>query len=389
MKQVFPREILENTAEVHQFRHSKRSKGIYLIILLILIGTFIALPLVKIDVISQARGIIKPNMERIQINVISAGQVIYNGLLNNKEVAKGDTLLILNDQGIEQKLHFSDFQTRETLSYINDLALLLAGSKLDLSEIISPRYQKSYLLYQQKLDELQIRLQKRKRDFERYRLLYEKGVIASADYDNHKFEYDLARSEIYQHRNQQQDVWQAELSQYNSNLKELQTNHDQLVESKSRFVVTSPVSGTLLNVMQQETGSFVTAGTILALISPNTDLLVECYVSPANIGLIKEYQSAKFQIDAYDYSQWGLASGKVIEIGKDIEFLQDQSVFKVRCSLDQKYLLLKNGFRGNLKKGMTLNANFKLSRRTLFELLYDKMNDWLNPANNSLAHQLF
>ena len=76
-----------------------------------------------------------------------------------------------------------------------------------------------------------------------------------------------------------------------------------------------------------------------------------------------------------------------IEIGKDIEFIEDQSVFKVRCSLDQKYLLLKNGFRGNLKKGMTLNANFKLSRRTLFELLYDKMNDWLNPTSKSLAHQ--
>ncbi|UCD61086.1 MAG: HlyD family efflux transporter periplasmic adaptor subunit [Flavobacteriaceae bacterium] len=389
MKQVFPREILENTAEVHQFRHSTRSKVIYLIILLFLIGTFIALPFVKIDVISQARGIIKPNMERVQIKVISAGKVVYNGLLNNKEVVKGDTLLILNDQGIEQKLHFSDFQTRETRSYINDLALLAAGRKLNLSEIISPRYQKSYLLYHQKLDELQIRLQKRKRDFERYSLLYEKGVIASADYDNHKFEYDLARSEIYQHRNRQQNSWQAELSQYNSNLQELQTKHDQLVESKSRFVVTSPVSGTLLNVMQPETGSFVTAGTILALISPNTDLLVECYVSPANIGLIQENQSAKFQIDAYDYSQWGLATGKVIEIGKDIEFLQDQSVFKVRCSLDQKHLLLKNGFRGNLKKGMTLSANFKLSRRTLFELLYDKMNDWLNPANNSFAHQLF
>ena len=387
MKQVFPREILENTAEVHQFKHSNRSKGIYLLILLILIGTFIALPFVKIDVISQARGIIKPDIERVHISLINSGQVIYNGLFNNKKVAKGDTLLILNDQGIDQKLNFSDFQTRETLSYIQDLSLLLRQKKVRLSDINSARYQKSYLQYHQKLDELQIRFQKRKRDFERYKLLYEKGVIARAEYDNHKFEYDLAKSEIFQHRNRQQNEWQAELSQYNVTLKELQAKYDQLVESKSRFVITAPVSGTLLNIKQQETGSFVTAGTVLAQISPNTDLLVECYVSPADIGLINEQDTAKYQIDAYDYSQWGLASGKVVEIGKDIEFLEDQSVFKVRCSLDQKYLLLKNGFRGNLKKGMTLNANFKLSRRTLFELLYDKMNDWLDPASNSLAHQ--
>lgn len=387
MKQVFPREILENTTEVHQFKHRTRSKVIYLIILLILIGAFIALPFVKIDVISQARGIIKPDIERVHISLINSGQVIYNGLFNNKKVAKGDTLLILNDQGIDQKLIFSDFQTTQTLSYIQDLTLLLKQKKVRLSDINSARYQKRYLQYHQKLNELQIRFHKRKRDYERYRLLYEKGVIARAEYDNHKFEFDLARSEIFQHRNRQQNEWQAELSQYNVTLKELQAKYDQLVESKSRFVITAPVSGTLLNIQQQETGSFVTAGTVLAQISPNTDLLVECYVSPADIGLIKEQDAAKYQIDAYDYSQWGLATGKVIEIGKDIEFLEDQSVFKVRCSLDQKYLLLKNGFRGNLKKGMTLNANFKLSRRTLFELLYDKMNDWLNPANTSLSHQ--
>lgn len=387
MKQVFPKEILENTAEVHQFKHSDRSRAIYLIIILIFLGAFIAMPFVKIDVISQARGIIKPNMERVQISLISSGQVIFNGLLNNKEVTKGDTLLILNDQGIDQKLNLSDFQTSETRFYIKDLTLLVKQKKLRLSDINSPRYQKGYLQYHQKLDELQIRLQKKKRDFERYTLLYEKGVIARAEYDNHKFEYDLARSEIFQHKKQQQNSWQAELSQYNSTLKELQTKYDQLVDSKSRFVITAPVGGTLLNIKQQETGSFVTAGTVLAEISPNTDLLVECYVSPADIGLIKEQDPAKYQIDAYDYSQWGLATGQVIEIGKDIEFLDEQSVFKVRCSLDQKYLLLKNGFRGNLKKGMTLNANFKLSRRTLFELLYDKMNDWLNPANNSPASQ--
>ncbi len=389
MKQVFPREILDNTAEVHQFKHSTRSKGIYSILLFILIGVFIALPLVKIDVISRARGIIKPNMERVDISLINSGQVIYNGLFNNKEVAKGDTLLIINDQGIDQKVNLTVFQTRETRSYINDLTLLVTDKKAGLSEIISPRYQKSYLYYHQKMGELQIRLQKIKRDYERYRPLYERGVIARAEYDNHKFEYDLAKSEIFQHRNQQQNAWQAELSQYNSTLKELQVKYDHLLDSKSRFVITAPVSGTLLNIKQQETGSFITTGTLLAQISPDTDLLVECHVSPSDIGLITEKLSAKFQVDAYNYSQWGLASGKVIEIGKDIEFLEGQSVFKVRCCLDQKYLLLENGFRGNLKKGMTLNANFMLSRRTLFDLLYDKMNDWLNPANNSLAHQLF
>jgi HlyD family secretion protein len=387
MKQVFPKEILESTAEVHQFKHSNKSKSIYLIILLILIGAFAALPFLKVDVVATARGIIKPNKERVDISLINSGQVLLSNLANNKKVAKGDTLLILNDKGIDQKLNLSAFQTRETLSYINDLSLLLNQKTVRLSELSSPGYQKDYLQYNQKLSELQIRLQKIKRDFERYKLLYEKGVIARAEYDNYKFEFDLALSEIVQHRKQQQNSWQADLSQYNNTLKELLSSKEQLVESKNRFVITAPVSGTLFSINQLEAGSFITAGTVLAQISPDTDLLVECYISPAEIGLIREQNPANFQIDAYNYNQWGLASGRVIEIGKDVEFLEDKSIFKVRCSLDQKFLVLKNGFKGNLKKGMTLNANFKLSRRTLFELLYDKMDDWLNPTNHSIAHQ--
>lgn len=352
-----------------------------------LIGAFAALPFLKVDVVSTARGIIKPNKERVDISLINSGQVLFSSLVNNKIVAIGDTLLILNDQGIDQKLNLSAFQTHETLSYINDLTLLLKQKTVRLAELSSPRYQKVYLQYHQKLRELQIRFQKIKRDFERYKLLYEKGVIARAEYDNYKFEFDLAVSEIVQHRKRQQNSWQADLSQYNNTLKELHTSKEQLVENRSRFVITAPVSGTLFSINHLEAGSFITAGTVLAQISPDTDLLVECYVSPADIGLIKEQDHTNFQIDAYNYNQWGLASGHVIEVGKDIEFLENESVFKVRCNLDQKYLLLKNGFKGNLKKGMTLNANFKLGRRTLFELLYDKMDDWLNPTNNSKAHQ--
>lgn len=386
MKQVFPKEILENTAEVHRFKHSTKSKVIYLLLLVLLLGSFLALPFLKVDVVTTARGIIKPDKERLGLSLITSGQVLISRLANNKKVTKGDTLLILENQGIDQKLSLSAFQSRETLSYINDLTLLLNQKTIRLTELSSTKYQTVYLQYHQKLSELQIRLQKIKRDFERYKLLYEKGVIARAEYDNYKFEFDLALSEIVQHRKQQQNTWQADLSQSNNTLKELLSSKEQLVESKSGFVITAPESGTLFSINQLEAGSFVTAGTVLGKISPDTDLLVECYVSPAEIGLIREQVPANFQIDAYNYNQWGLASGRVIEIGKDIEFLEDKSVFKVRCSLDQKYLLLKKGYKGNLKKGMTLNAHFKLSRRTLFELLYDKMDDWLNPAGNSSTH---
>lgn len=150
-------------------------------------------------------------------------------------------------------------------------------------------------------------------------------------------------------------------------------------------MLTAPISGTLINVIGVQQGSLISAGIPLAEISSDSNLIAECYVSPIDIGLIKPNNNVKFQIDAFNYNQWGLATGKIVDIGKDIELINETPIFKIRCKVDQKYLTLKNNFKGNLKKGMTFNAQFKLTERTLFQLLYDKEDDWLNPGNQNNA----
>jgi len=64
-KQIFPKEILGNTFEVHQFSHSRKSIIIYTVLLLLLLGILISLPLIKTDVYTSARGIIKSEKERV------------------------------------------------------------------------------------------------------------------------------------------------------------------------------------------------------------------------------------------------------------------------------------------------------------------------------------
>ena len=92
-----------------------------------------------------------------------------------------------------------------------------------------------------------------------------------------------------------------------------------------------------------------------------------------------------FQIDAYNYNQWGMSSGRITDIAKDIEFVDNKAVFKLYCSIKTPQLALKNGYVGPLKKGMTLTAKFKLANWSLFDLLYDKVDDWINPGQHQTA----
>jgi HlyD family secretion protein len=87
----------------------------------------------------------------------------------------------------------------------------------------------------------------------------------------------------------------------------------------------------------------------------------------------------RFQVNAFNYNQWGLAYGKITALPNDIQIVDGKPVFKVKCSLDLEYLELKNGYKGYLKKGMTLQAHFIVTQRTLWQLLYDKIDDWMNP----------
>lgn len=87
----------------------------------------------------------------------------------------------------------------------------------------------------------------------------------------------------------------------------------------------------------------------------------------------------KFQIDAFNYNQWGLLEGKVIEIDNNITLQENQAFFKVRCQLNTKEMKLKSGYKTNVSKGMTLTTRYIIARRSLFDLLFDKVDDWLNP----------
>ena len=159
----------------------------------------------------------------------------------------------------------------------------------------------------------------------------------------------------------------------------MKSNIEQLQRDKRQYIITAPISGTITDYTGIEEGNFIVPNQQIVRISPDKELMVECYVSPANIGMISPDMKVNYQFHSYNYNQWGMGSGNVTRISNNVININDQPFFKVRCSLDKNYLVLKNGCKGFLKKGMTLTGRFMIVRRSLFQLIYDKTDDWLNP----------
>ena len=379
-KEIFPKEIIESTIEAHRFKHTNKSKVIYSFILFALIVALVSLPYINITIYNTSQGFIRSDKERIILQSSHIGKVVFHQLKNNIQINKGDTLLMINNLAIIKKINTTKSLLIETKKFIEDVKLL-SIQKIIANKLNSLKYKQEYSFYQQKLSELNTRFQKIKEDYNRSQKLFKKGVIPKVELNNSKLEYDLSLNEISQYKKQQKSSWQAVLVSHQNKLKELENNLVQLEETNSLSITKAPISGTLLNVKGIEKGSFIQNGMQLAEISPKSDLIVECYIHPIDIGLLKKESKVNFQISAFNYNQWGVVNGKILEIGNDVEMINNTPMFKVLCSLDQNFLQLKSGFIGQLKKGMFVSARFELTERSLFDLLYDKIDDWLNPSN--------
>ncbi len=109
--------------------------------------------------------------------------------------------------------------------------------------------------------------------------------------------------------------------------------------------------------------------------SPQTDLVVECYMSPSEMTLIKKDQEVKFRIDAFKQRRWGLASGHIIRVYEDLVKINNLPMYRILCSIDETSFFLNNTTKVNLQKGMALTVRFFLEKRSLLQLLFDKLQD--------------
>ncbi|MCB9425599.1 MAG: hypothetical protein H6584_01020 [Flavobacteriales bacterium] len=108
-------------------------------------------------------------------------------------------------------------------------------------------------------------------------------------------------------------------------------------------------------------------------------------VSPSDIGFIAINQQVNLQVDAFNYNQWGLGKAVVVDIDRNLTLNEQQAFFRVKCKLLKSDFSLKNGYQAKIKKGMTLTARFMVVERSLWDLLFDKVDDWFNPKTMSIS----
>jgi len=383
---LFPSDILGYTAEHVLSRHSARGHFIYCIIVLAVITALSLLPVLKVTVSVQSNGIIRPITEKNEVKLLVSGAVSGIFVEENQTIEKDQTILTLDTSVSDEKLKLITYEEKEQNQLAHDLKLLTSSSpkfSIKTRRFRTIHYKSEYLIFKNQIKENNFNREKARKESKRYRLLNKKKLVSDSDLENRELELSKLRIQHEMLIDRHIAKWNKELLACRLKLKQLKAQQEQIEKEKEFSTVKSPISGTVEQFSGISTGSYVQTGQLIAVISPDSDLQVEVYVSPYDIGLIKIGTKANIQIDAFDYNQWGLISGSVIKISDDFIPMDNQPFFRVKCGLDQTCLKLKNGYKGYLKKGMTVRTRFLITKRSLFQLLYDKTDDWLNPLQKS------
>ncbi|KUJ71190.1 hemolysin secretion protein D [Thiomicrospira sp. WB1] len=163
---------------------------------------------------------------------------------------------------------------------------------------------------------------------------------------------------------------QKELNTVLAKLSQLESSEEAIEDRVRRTNITSPVNGTINELMVSSLGEVVKPGSDIAKIVPLDDaLILETKILPADIGFVYPGLKAKVKFTAYDFAIYGGLEGTVKEVSADTMTDEEGNSFYIaRIKTNQNHL----GNSDNplyLLPGMQASVDIIVGKHTVLDYL--------------------
>jgi len=170
-----------------------------------------------------------------------------------------------------------------------------------------------------------------------------------------------------------------ELSQLKLQIGQLEESRTSL-EGSSRYVMRSPITGTISALQGQVGQSIVPQAPVMTIVPANSKVIATLLAPTRTAAFLEPGQDVNLLIDAFPYQKFGVQRGIISEISEtpfrpgelDSPIAFEESVYRIKVSLD-KQTVLAYGNEVPLKSGMTLQGDLITDRRTLIQWMLDPL----------------
>ncbi len=116
-----------NTLENLIAKNKTKSIFIYLVLILTILIFLTPLLVLKIDISSQSRGIVRSTTNNVPVTSLVNGKVTFVNLKNNSIVQKGDTLVQLTQENLDTEKATNQEVSSTVQDQVHDLFLVVLG----------------------------------------------------------------------------------------------------------------------------------------------------------------------------------------------------------------------------------------------------------------------
>ena len=376
---LFPKEILAFSAEDHFHSVFPKGSWMYRSILLFLLLALGSLPMIRVDVTCSSRGILQVRGGTNPVLSAVGSQVVFSRLEENRRMEKGDTLMVLNHDELLAELADLKARKKTLQQYTGDLNHLIRQS----GEITTERYRQERITFKHFESRMYTELNYQQEEFEVHRDLFLEGVIPRLEYEEIRSRYESVKASYAVEQQGYYQRWQEQLHRYHESLYALHAREEQLQEELDRHYITAPASGYLVDCRQLLPGTQLVANQVIARIVPDHELIADCILLPDKIAYIRPGKLVKLRLDAYPAGTNGYLEGIVTDVPEDAVIESGTPIYRVKCRIPQHIYHQDTGRREPLRSGMTFTAHFVLNRKSILELIVEKTERWLYPADYS------
>lgn len=221
--------------------------------------------------------------------------------------------------------------------------------------------------------------------------LYQEGLMSKISYLDAKRSLNTARGELADLLSERERSTEA-IKESESRLAEIETEfreqalaelsesaneliqvEEALVDARfrvQRLEITSPVRGYVKGLRVHTVGGVIPPGEIITEVVPlDEELVVEAKIQPRDVGHVRIGQPVTVKVTTYDFARFGGISGELKDVSAST-YLDEQGApyYKGIIELDRGYVG-RNERENRVMPGMTVQADIKTGKKTLFEYL--------------------
>ena len=336
----------------------------------------------ELNIYAKAIGVVKYRSGIHKVETIVGGVVKKVWVKNNQLVTEGQSIVEVKNPEDANKLYADEYQIADYKVNLARLSAVINGTPFTIPSDLSKKFpqiaqtqQEQYQIDVQTLKQSRDQIKRNKKLLEQelnmVRPLVQRRVLASIEQlrlENKLSDLDTKSFDLINKFKKSAALEQAKLS---TKLQTLQHISQTIQSNVGYSEVRAPISGIIHNLKIERVGDVLDPGEEIATVLPNLkELKISAELPPEKVGFVRVGMPVSVHVDAYTYSVYGDLVGRVSSISKDsIKRSNGTRFFKVTIRTSANSIVYK-GEQLDIKPGMTVVANIKVSRMRLITYLF-------------------